>query len=159
MEGVSFHFFPNPIKEEDKCRRWVHACGRKDLTLQDVTRTMTICSQHFVGGHGPTKDHPDPIPLHFTSSQVARYSKKRKAPAERSFDKATFEKSKHEEGREHGAKILKKKKCSDLLRAILTGSLDVELEERATNNQAQGADVAISAADVASASNSDSKAV
>ncbi|GFO39399.1 nuclease harbi1 [Plakobranchus ocellatus] len=181
MEGVSFHFFPNPTKEEDKCRRWVHACGRKDFTLQDVTRTMTICSQHFVGGHGPTKDHTDPIPLHFTSSQVVRYSKKRKAPAERSFDKATFEKSKHEEGIEHGAKcdkedgsngnnmhsfndyqefqILKKKKCSGLLRAILTSSLDVEVEERETNNQAQGADVAISAADVASASNSDSKAV
>ncbi|GFO09760.1 nuclease harbi1, partial [Plakobranchus ocellatus] len=55
--------------------------------------------------------------------------------------------------------ILKKKKCSGLLRAILTSSLGVEVEERATNNQAQGADVAISAADVASASNSDSKAV
>ena len=33
-----------------------------------------ICSKHFVGGNGPTPDHPDPIPAEYTPSQVYKDS-------------------------------------------------------------------------------------
>ena len=70
MEGVFFIPFPKPILSDSscdktqKCLRWIHACGRPDGDLNKFTidRNTYICSLHFVGGKGPTDDHPDPIP-------------------------------------------------------------------------------------------------
>ena len=52
----------------------IKACGRpaEVFNVQKIKRCTYICSKHFVGGHGPTIDHPDPIPaLLHTDEQVS----------------------------------------------------------------------------------------
>lgn len=63
MQGVTFIRFPQPLKEPEKCKRWADSCGRENFTSQYVKNHTYICSKHFVGGNGPTEEHPDPIPL------------------------------------------------------------------------------------------------
>ena len=46
----------------DMCKKWAIACGRDGFTYKNVTAHTYICTKHFVGGNGPTKDHPHPIP-------------------------------------------------------------------------------------------------
>ena len=36
-------------------------CGRKYFTIHDVKKDTYICSLHFIGGKGPTDEHPDPV--------------------------------------------------------------------------------------------------
>ncbi|GFR92427.1 zinc finger protein 782 [Elysia marginata] len=62
MQGVKFHFFPHPVRDREKCLRWVAACQRPKFTIEKVTRTMVVCSKHFIGGTGPTEEFPDPLP-------------------------------------------------------------------------------------------------
>ena len=74
MQGVYFIPFPKPITQKEKCERWIKTCGRpaEDFNVQKIKRCTYICSKHFVGGHGPTIDHPDPIPaLLHTDEQVS----------------------------------------------------------------------------------------
>ena len=73
MKGVNFVNFPSKKKEYDKCRRWANACYRKDWGVENVTRHTFICTRHFVGGNGPTEQHPDPINAGFTEDQVNAY--------------------------------------------------------------------------------------
>jgi hypothetical protein len=44
--------------------------GKILFTVEKVTRWTYICSKHFVGGQGPTEQHPDPIPATYTPFQV-----------------------------------------------------------------------------------------
>ena len=53
--------FPHPVKNLEKCKRWVQNCSRKYFSVANITKDTYICSLHFVGGHGPTEEHPDPI--------------------------------------------------------------------------------------------------
>ena len=48
--------------QTEKCKRWVNACSRNDwFSIEKVNRNTHICSLHFVGGKGPTPEHPDPV--------------------------------------------------------------------------------------------------
>lgn len=38
------------------------ACGRKDFGVDNITKHTYVCSKHFVGGKGPTAEHPNPLP-------------------------------------------------------------------------------------------------
>jgi len=67
MKDVHFIAFP---KEKSKLERWVRAYSREGFTADHVTKHTFICSCHFVGGKGPTTDHPDPIPGNFCDAQV-----------------------------------------------------------------------------------------
>lgn len=60
---VSFIKFPSPKRDLIKCRKWVTACGRPDLSITNITGSSYICSRHFVGFQGPTTENPDPINL------------------------------------------------------------------------------------------------
>ncbi|XP_046542771.1 uncharacterized protein LOC124253100 [Haliotis rubra] len=83
MAGVHFILFPKFHKEPEKCARWVRACSRDGFTTDKVNKYTYLCSKHFVGGNGPSFEHPDPIPATYTSDQVVHFSKKRKNPVER----------------------------------------------------------------------------
>ena len=61
MEGVWFIPFPKPDTQLEKCIIWVSACGRENFTVEDVNKHTYICSLHFVGGNGPSNEHPHPI--------------------------------------------------------------------------------------------------
>ena len=61
MEGVWFIPFPKPDTQLEKCMIWVSACGRENFTVEDVNKHTYICSLHFVGGNGPSNEHPHPI--------------------------------------------------------------------------------------------------
>ena len=74
MAEVSFIRFPKPWIDFEKCQTWVRACGRGDtFTTKNVNNSTFICTKHFVGGKGPTEEHPDPIPANFTPDQVNNY--------------------------------------------------------------------------------------
>ena len=79
MKGVRFIRFPKPYnqgkmrkhdpvrekEQNERCKRWIHACGRPTsgpnaFTIKNITRETYICTKHFVGGNGPTEEHPDP---------------------------------------------------------------------------------------------------
>ncbi|XP_060595511.1 uncharacterized protein LOC132749669 [Ruditapes philippinarum] len=83
MQDVFFIPFPKPKSNELKCNKWISACGRKDFTVNHIKKWTYICSKHFVGGKGPTDNHPDPLPATYTPLQVEKFSRKRKAPTPR----------------------------------------------------------------------------
>eukprot|EP00057_Strongylocentrotus_purpuratus_P016935 XP_011671409.1 PREDICTED: uncharacterized protein LOC105441715 [Strongylocentrotus purpuratus] len=70
MEGVFFLAFPKPKTKLDKCKIWLKACGRKDFGVDNVTKHTYVCSKHFVGGKGPTAEHPNPLPA--TATQLEK---------------------------------------------------------------------------------------
>lgn len=78
--------FPKPKTQREKCERWVRLCGRKYFGVDNVNKDKYMCSKHFVGGNGPSIDHPDPLPASATDYEVRVLSskRKRKSPAQRS---------------------------------------------------------------------------
>lgn len=86
MDGVFFIPFPQPKTQREKCERWVILCGPKYVGVDNVNKDTYMCSKHFVGGNGPSIDHPDPLPSSATDYEVRVLSskRKRKSPAQRS---------------------------------------------------------------------------
>ena len=64
--------FPKPNgKDREKCLRWVQSCRPKHFTIKkNVTKDNYMCSLHFVGGNGPTFEHPDPIKCGFQVRKI-----------------------------------------------------------------------------------------
>ena len=85
MENVVFIPFPKPKTQREKCERWVKLCGRQHFTVNSITKDTYMCSKHFVGGKGPTKENPDPLPALATSfeKRVLSSKRKRKSPMKR----------------------------------------------------------------------------
>ena len=92
--GTEFIRFPKPgkikksmtkweeeqqMQRTEKAKRWVHACGRKNFTVDKIRGHTYICSLHFIGGKGPTIDNPEPLNAKLTEIEIVRKSKKRKA--------------------------------------------------------------------------------
>jgi THAP domain len=70
MNGVYFISFAKVKGEPERLQKWVNACGRQAFTVHRVTKDTYICSKHFVGGAGPTTEHPDPVPAYYCKFQV-----------------------------------------------------------------------------------------
>ena len=85
MENVVFIPFPKPKTQREKCERWVKLCGRQHFTVNSITKDTYMCSKHFVGEKGPTKENPDPLPALATSfeKRVLSSKRKRKSPMKR----------------------------------------------------------------------------
>ena len=50
------------FKKTEKAKRWLHACGRKNLNrIEQIKKDTYICSLHCVDKKGPTEEHPDPV--------------------------------------------------------------------------------------------------
>lgn len=65
-------------------KRWVHACGRKEFTVEKIKKDTYICSLHFDGGKGPTDENPDPIKARPVSEEnLCTKKSKRKLPTQR----------------------------------------------------------------------------
>ena len=61
-DPVKFFHFPGAVREKERRQRWIKACNRDDsFVCTKDSYISDICSLHFVGGNGPTKDDPDPI--------------------------------------------------------------------------------------------------
>ena len=71
MQGVEFLRFPKPWVDLEKCKRWVNACKRSGFSTDNVKKDTYICNKHFIGGRGPTDDHPDPVPATATTIDVS----------------------------------------------------------------------------------------
>ena len=67
----------------EKAKKWIHACSRIGFGIQNIKGHTYICSNHFIGGSGPTEEYPDPILATLTEAEISKRSKKRKAPAQR----------------------------------------------------------------------------
>ena len=67
MVGVSFIPFPKPKTNLERCKAWIKACGRKNFTIDNITRKTYVCSKHFHNGQ-PSELYPDPYPAQ--SSQM-----------------------------------------------------------------------------------------
>ncbi|XP_013389213.1 uncharacterized protein LOC106157951 [Lingula anatina] len=88
MAGVFFVPFPKPKTNVEKCKRWVHLCGRhvEQFNIDKVSKYTFLCSKHFVGGNGPTEENPDPISARACPEQVSKINRRqRKAPKQRTF--------------------------------------------------------------------------
>ena len=60
--------FPKPHINHDKCEPWIRACrGEGFGNLVDTY----ICSLHFIGGSGPTVEHPDTIDATASPAQAS----------------------------------------------------------------------------------------
>ena len=71
MKGVTFMPFPKPHIDRDKCERWIRACRREGFGTDKVTKHTYICSLHFIGGSGPTVEHPYPIDATASPAQAS----------------------------------------------------------------------------------------
>ena len=58
-DPISFFRFPAPKRSPEKRNRWIKSCHRGDGF--ECKKDHYICSLHFVGENGPTKEYPDPI--------------------------------------------------------------------------------------------------
>lgn len=87
MVGVYFIPFPKPKKQLEKCVNWIKLCGNAKITTPgDITRNHYVCSKHFVGGAGPTREHPDPLPAvggEIEKAHSIAKNRKRPPPKER----------------------------------------------------------------------------
>ena len=85
MENIFFIPFPKPKTQREKCERWIRLCGRKFFTVENVRKETYICSKHFVGDKGPTKENPDPLPALATNFErnLLLSKRKRKSPLKR----------------------------------------------------------------------------
>ena len=59
MENTFFLAFPQKVKLKERCLQWIRACNRPhwQLNLDKLRDYNYVCSQHFVGGNGPTKKY------------------------------------------------------------------------------------------------------
>ena len=67
--------------------KWVKLCeNAKTTEPSDIKRNHYVCSKHFIGGAGPTEEHPDPVPAVVgeieTAHSIAKHHK-RPPPKER----------------------------------------------------------------------------
>ena len=85
MGNVNFIPFPKPKTQREKCERWIRLCGRKYFTVDNIRKETYICSKHFKGKNGPTKEYPDPLPALATSVERKLWlsKRKRKSPLKR----------------------------------------------------------------------------
>lgn len=67
-DPVEFYHFPGEKRQKDKRQRWITACHRGDKFI--CSKDSYICSIHFVGGSGPSKEYPDPISAVASQQQV-----------------------------------------------------------------------------------------
>ena len=68
----------------ERAKQWIHACGRKDFGIENITKDTYICSNHFVGGSGPTEADPHPLLATLTEEEInKKLSRKRKQPKSR----------------------------------------------------------------------------
>ena len=56
--GCKLHLLP---ADHYKCRHWMRLC-KFEGTPRQLPGRIQICSCHFVGQQGPTKENPHPIP-------------------------------------------------------------------------------------------------
>ncbi|XP_067023900.1 uncharacterized protein [Acropora muricata] len=84
-DPVKFFHFPGAVRQNERRQRWITACHRGDSFV--CTKDSYICSIHFVGENGPTKQYPDPISAVANKEKVMRLNRKRKASDEREADK------------------------------------------------------------------------
>jgi hypothetical protein len=47
---IRFIAFPKPKMSLGKCVRWIHLCGRENLSIEKVTPYTFICEKHFPSG-------------------------------------------------------------------------------------------------------------
>jgi hypothetical protein len=68
---VKFHRFPSEKKHKERREAWIRACCRADgFTCK---KDSYICSLHFIGKNGPTKENPDPIPANASQEKASYY--------------------------------------------------------------------------------------
>ena len=83
MNGVKFFPFPKPKSKLERCKAWIKACGRKNFTINNVTRNTYVCSKHFHNGQ-PSDCYPDPFSADLSEKlQVQLMQPKRLPPKQR----------------------------------------------------------------------------
>ena len=100
--GTYFIRLPKPgnIKDRvnvktEKAKKWVHACGR-GFSSKNIKKDTFICSNHFIGGCGPTED-PDPLLATLTDKELKKKAtRKRKPPKQQELIPPKAKKRKRE---------------------------------------------------------------
>jgi hypothetical protein len=69
-ENIVFYHFPGPERQKDRRERWINACDREDIFV--CTKDSYICSLHFIGENGQTKENPDPISVITSKEKVSK---------------------------------------------------------------------------------------
>ena len=68
-KNISFHSFPSVKKFKERRETWIRACCRGDNF--ECKKDSYICSLHFIGQQGPTKENPNPFPANASEEKVA----------------------------------------------------------------------------------------
>lgn len=71
-DPVKFFHFPGAVRQNERRQKWIQACHRGDSFV--CTKDSYICSLHFVGGNGPTKEDPDPISAVASKQRVSLFN-------------------------------------------------------------------------------------
>ena len=65
---IKFHSFPSAKKFKERREKWIRACCRGDAFK--CKKDSYICSLHFLGQQGPTKENPIPFPANANKEKV-----------------------------------------------------------------------------------------
>ena len=58
----------------------MHACGRESFSIKNIKKDTFICSNHFIGGCGPTEEDPDLLLATLTDKELKKKAtRKRKS--------------------------------------------------------------------------------
>ena len=72
-DGLTDFLREKENEKNERAKRWVHACGRKDfISVNQITKDTYICSLHFID---PIEENPDPV---IATSSSVRKPRKRK---------------------------------------------------------------------------------
>lgn len=58
-DSIQFYHFPGEKRQKERRQQWIVACHRGDSFV--CTKDSYVCSLHFVGEQGPTKEYPNPV--------------------------------------------------------------------------------------------------
>ena len=133
-EGTYFIRFPKPgkIKENmtqlqrnmesektEKCKRWIHACGRENFTISNVKKDTYICSQHFEDPSGPTAEHPHPLIAKVQPENAKKIQRKRKPPKERMMNNNIQSTKRNKVKRTNSSNEIEEKNPSNIYKNII----------------------------------------
>jgi hypothetical protein len=72
MKDITLHSFPHATRQKKLRATWLDMIKREDFVPNKYSR---VCSVHFVGGKGPTEQHPIPTLFQYNNYGLPRKSR------------------------------------------------------------------------------------
>ena len=128
----------------EKAKKWLHACGREGFSIKNIKKDTFICSSHFIGGFGPTKEDPGPLLATLTDKELKKKAtRKRKPPKQRDLipPKAKKRKSENITPNVESTDTVETTDTNDIVLENSADYVDIYTNDAATNTEIYVCDI------------------